>query len=168
MSYFSVQQISGQISPNNVLNRFNSIVRFKETVNGAYQTINLYDSFEEYQNKVINQSFIDNFVDENDADLSSIKVYDTFDDVEIGNVNKSHILYYYLKYNKFQTDYVYKLYMNNELVDILIFNDINLKGMNSSVFFWQQQNSTRQVKFKLTDIDDNEVHGNLIIRLLVK
>ncbi|CAL5975228.1 Hypothetical_protein [Hexamita inflata] len=122
LSYFSVQQISGQLSPNNVLNQNNGKVSFKDT-SDVQQEIDLYIHYIEYRNRLIDQTFVDNFIREFDANIKSI------------TVSQDHILYHYLKYGKFQNDFTYSLYMNNSLVDILIFKDINLEDMNSSVFF---------------------------------
>ncbi|CAL6032886.1 Hypothetical_protein [Hexamita inflata] len=157
LSYLSVQQISGQLSPNNVLNPYNGKVSYKDTSN-VQQEIDLYDQFREYRNKLIDQTFIDNFVDDFDVDLKSI------------TVSQDNILYHYLKYGKFQNDFAYMLYMNDALVDILIFKDINLEDMNSSVFFWQRQNLNCYVTFRLEDNDGYQVDKlpNLILRLLVK
>ncbi|CAL6016521.1 Hypothetical_protein [Hexamita inflata] len=157
LSQFSVQQISGQLSPNNVLNPYNGKVSFKDT-SGVQQEIDLYINFIEYRNKLIDQTFIDNFIKEFDVDIKSI------------SVSQDNILYHYLKYGKFQNDFTYMLYMNNALVDILIFKDINLEDMNSSVFFWQRQNPNCYVTFRLEDNDGYQVDKlpNLILRLLVK
>ncbi|CAL6031038.1 Hypothetical_protein [Hexamita inflata] len=157
LSYLSVQQISGQLSPNNVLNPYNGKVSFKDT-SGVQQEIDLYINFIEYRNKLIDQTFIDNFIKEFDVDMNSI------------TVTQDNILYHYLKYGKFQNDFTYMLYMNNALVDILIFKDINLEDMNSSVFFWQRQNPNCYVTFRLEDNDGYQVdkYPNLILRLLVK
>ncbi|CAL5981711.1 Hypothetical_protein [Hexamita inflata] len=157
LSYLSVQQISGQLSPNNVLNMYNGKVSFKDSI-GMTQNTDLYDQFIEYRNKMIDQTFIDKFVKEFDVDIKSI------------TVTQDNILYHYLKYGKFQNDFTYMLYMNNALVDILIFKDINLEDMNSSVFFWQRQNLNCYVTFRLEDNDGYQVDKlpNLILRLLVK
>ncbi|CAL6054389.1 Hypothetical_protein [Hexamita inflata] len=157
LSYFSVQQISGQLSPNNVLNPYNGKVSFKDT-SDVQQEIDLYINFIEYRNKLIDQTFIDNFIKEFDVDIKSI------------SVSQDNILYHYLKYGKFQNDFTYMLYMNNALVDILISKDINLEDMNSSVFFWQRQNPNCYVTFRLEDNDGYQVDKlpNLILRLLVK
>ncbi|CAL6048753.1 Hypothetical_protein [Hexamita inflata] len=157
LSYLSVQQISGQLSPNNVLNMYNGKVSFKDSI-GMTQNTDLYDQFIEYRNKMIDQTFIDKFVKEFDVDIKSI------------TVTQDNILYHYLKYGKFQNDFTYMLYMNNALVDILIFKDINLEDMNSSVFFWQRQNPNCYVTFILDDNDGYQVdkYPNLILRLLVK
>ncbi|CAL6055130.1 Hypothetical_protein [Hexamita inflata] len=157
LSYFSVQQISGQLSPNNVLNPYNGKVSFKDTF-GITQNLDLYDQFIEYRNRLIDQTFVDNFVKEFDVQIETI------------TVSQDNILYHYLKYGKFQNDFTYSLYMNNALVDILIFKDINLEDMNSSVFFWQRQNPNCYVTFRLEDNDGYQVdkYPNLILRLLVK
>ena len=60
--------------------------------------------------------------------------------------------------------------MNNELVDILIYDGMNLQPMNSSVFFWSGKNNDCYINFKLTDLNDNELltYPFIILRLLIK